>query len=234
MPLSRSLPLIALLLLLFGAAHTAQATHIRAGQITAVRDSTNLSTLTYIFTLTIYRDLCRGVRQDDATLVFTSADDRTVFGQVEADKNPERLVAPCVEEITYTFRFTFGGAGQYKIYFAEENRNEGIVNMNVSVNTPFYVETILTISPTLGVNNTPVLRNPPIDQARVGQRFCHNPAAFDPDGDSLAYRFSVPRQKNPDNVNSLSTPVNGYVSPERAGRRLARLSRPPPARPPLP
>ena len=220
MPLFRFLPLLAFLLLFAGAMQTAQATHLRAGQITAVRDSTNLNTLTYIFTLTLYRDNCEGVDQEKAKIFFTSVDDKIVFGSEEVGVGVRRQVAPCVQELIYTFRYTFGGAGQYKIYFAAENRNRDVVNMNLSVDTPFYVETILTISPTLGVNNTPILLNPPIDQARVGQRFCHNPAAFDPDGDSLAYRFSVPRQKNPNNENSLSTPVSGYVSPERAGPPL--------------
>ena len=35
--------------------------------------------------------------------------------------------------------------------------------------------------------------NPPLDSGRVGQKFCHNPAAFDVDGDSLAFRLSVPK-----------------------------------------
>ncbi|MCU0354983.1 MAG: gliding motility-associated C-terminal domain-containing protein, partial [Cytophagales bacterium] len=112
--------------------------------------------------------------------------------------------------MTYTYRFTFPGPGRYVIYFQERNRNEGIVNMSNSVDTPFYVETVLTVNPTLGANSTPVLLNPPVDNAETGQRFCHNPAAFDPDGDSLAFRLVVPRR-------DVNTNVNGYRPPETVG-----------------
>ena len=51
----------------------------------------------------------------------------------------------------------------------------------------FYVETQVIIDPFLFCNNTPILLNPPIDKGIVGQIYEHNPAAWDPDGDSLAY-----------------------------------------------
>jgi hypothetical protein len=190
-----------------------QATHLRAGQVTAVRDASSPNTLTYIFTLTLYRDI-KGVDQPDAELVFVpliNGQRRPEIARLTAPANsPRRIVGPDIEEITYTFRYTFPGAGQYVIYFQEENRNAEIVNMNNSVNTPFYIETTLLINQSLGINNTPLLLNPPIDGAEVGQKFCHNPAAFDPDGDSLAYRMVIPRQ----NVN---LEVNGYRSPETVG-----------------
>ena len=202
------------ILLLLCFAPSALATHIRAGQITAVLDPADPTGRTYIFTLTIYRDT-QGVVQDSATLFFVPVGANGVrgnqIGRINSDKNqPSRIVGPQIEELTYTYRFTFPGPGQYVIYFQEENRNEEIVNMSNSVNTPFYVETALTVNPTLGVNSTPVLLNPPVDNAETGQRFCHNPAAFDPDGDSLGFRLVVPRQ----NVN---TTVNGYRSPETVG-----------------
>lgn len=85
--------------------------------------------------------------------------------------------------------FTFSSPGVYVISVGIENRNDGVVNMAGSVNTPFYVETVLVINASLGLNRTPVMLNPPLDSARVGQKFCHNPAAFDADGDSLSYRL---------------------------------------------
>ncbi|MCK7540653.1 MAG: hypothetical protein MZV63_62060 [Marinilabiliales bacterium] len=36
-----------------------------------------------------------------------------------------------------------------------------------------------------------MLLNPPYDKAALGQVFIHNPAAFDPDGDSLSYKLTV-------------------------------------------
>jgi hypothetical protein len=190
--------------------HSAQATHLRAGQITAVRDAAD--PLTYIFTLTLYRDSAPpNADQPDATIFIYTSDRKTKLAELKENVNsPRRVVGLDIEELTYTFRYKFPGAGQYVVYFLEEFRNAEIVNMFNSVNTPFYVETVLTINQSLGLNSTPVLLNPPIDGAEVGQRFCHNPAAFDPDGDSLAYRMVIPRQ----NVN---LEVNGYRSPETVG-----------------
>jgi hypothetical protein len=111
------------------------------------------------------------------------------------------------EVLTYYFRYKYPAARTYIVSFTERNRNKEVVNMALSNNTPFHIETSFTISPTLGVNNSVRLRNPPIDRATVGQKFCHNPDAYDRDGDSLSYRLVVPLQK-------VGQTVNGYFSPE--------------------
>ncbi len=202
-----------LVFLLIWTVQTAHATHLRAGQITAVRDATRPSEYAYIFTLTLYRDT-QGVPQDQAEIVIGPVDNSEVDARITSPANsPRRLVGTNIEEITYTFNYTFSGQGEFKISFTEEFRNEGVVNMTNSVNTPFYLETIIFANPTLGINNTPVLLNPPVNGAEVGQKFCHNPAAFDPDGDSLSYRLIVPRQ-NP------TTSVANYRSPETVGLPL--------------
>ena len=43
----------------------------------------------------------------------------------------------------------------------------------------------------MGRDNTPVLLNPPYDKAAYHHLFIHNPAAYDPDGDSLSYQLTV-------------------------------------------
>ena len=54
---------------------------------------------------------------------------------------------------------------------------------------PFYIQSCLTISPFTGDNTSPILLNPPIDLACVGEIFEHNPGAWDEDGDSLSYEL---------------------------------------------
>ncbi|MDJ1485397.1 hypothetical protein QNI16_33205, partial [Cytophagaceae bacterium YF14B1] len=164
-------------------------THLRAGQITAIRDKLYPNTPTYIFTLTLYRDACPTcAEQPKATIIvvpISNGQRLSPIARLNADLNlPQRVVGPETEELTYTFNYTFLSQGSYVIYFQEEFRNAEIVNMSNSVVTPFYVETVLNIIPNLGSNSTPQLRNPPVDNAEVGQKFTHNPAAFDPDGDS--------------------------------------------------
>jgi hypothetical protein len=111
-----------------------------------------------------------------------------------------------IEELRYTFRYTYPGPNTYTVRFTEKTGNAGVVNMFQSVNTAFHIETEFIVSATLGLNNSVVLRNPPIDRATVGQKFCHNPAAFDPDGDSLSYKLVTPLSKK-------ATEVTGYWTP---------------------
>ena len=64
-------------------------------------------------------------------------------------------------------------------------------NIPNSVNVIFSISTILTVNPSMGRDNTPVLLNPPYDKAAYHHLFIHNPSAFDPDGDSLSYKLTV-------------------------------------------
>ena len=75
------------------------------------------------------------------------------------------------------------------IRFTDPNRNEGVINIPNSVDVPFYVESELIINPYLGPNSSPILTYPPIDKGCVNRIFIHNPGAFDPEGDSLAYEL---------------------------------------------
>ncbi|MCF8368258.1 MAG: gliding motility-associated C-terminal domain-containing protein [Bacteroidales bacterium] len=106
----------------------------------------------------------------------------------------------------YIGQHTYAGNGSFKISLEDPNRNYGIVNIPNSVNIPFYIETLLIINPFLGGNSSPVLLNPPLDYGCVNRLYVHNPAAFDPDGDSLSYRLTVCR-----GVNGL--PIPGYSFP---------------------
>jgi hypothetical protein len=212
--------LTGVLLCLLCLPQAALATHIRAGQITAERDPNSTNPYAYIFTLTLYRDT-QGVDQPNATLDF-GVDGATQTVPVGYRNRTGVNIGNNIEELRYTFRYTYPGPNTYTVRFTEENRNAGVVNMFQSVNTAFHIETEFIVSATLGLNNSVVLRNPPIDRATVGQRFCHNPAAFDPDGDSLSYRLAVPFQRvgrvvneyrSPELVTPLGTPESGSGSP---------------------
>ncbi|TDE07424.1 gliding motility-associated C-terminal domain-containing protein, partial [Dyadobacter psychrotolerans] len=186
------------MLLLF-AGHKASATHIRAGEITARRIS--LSSPTYEIRLTAYFDIVNGPGAADAQNDVTF-----LIGNVRNTGTPATLVAPRMQPIPnigngttmniYIAQYTFPGAGDFRISFEEDNRNNNVLNIGPppTQNLNFYVSTILTINANIGLNQTPVLLNAPIDLAAVGQRYIHNPGAFDADGDSLAYRLFIPQR----------------------------------------
>ncbi|MGC3945608.1 MAG: hypothetical protein QM762_13995 [Chryseolinea sp.] len=183
-----------LLALLFTslAAFQAQATHLRAGEIVAVRES--CSALTFIITVTVYTNT------KDTNVLFGGDTEYLYFGDgkfvavpetpntIRYDLNPDGSVATA----SFTISHTYPGVGRYLISYREPNRNEGVLNMDASVNTMFYLETELSVDPFLGCNNTPNLLIAPIDQACSGVTFTHNPGAYDPDGDSLSYEMVVP------------------------------------------
>ncbi len=167
----------------------AKATHIRAGEITATLIS--CQNYTYRFTVTGYTDL-------GSDVIFGGGEINYGDGVVETFPTGEFDYFEDLGDLRainiYFKDHTFPGPGVYKVSFREFNRNADIVNMDNSVNTPFYVETVIIIDPFLGCNNTPILLNPPIDDACVGVTFLHNAGAIDMDGDSISYEFTIPKQ----------------------------------------
>ncbi|MCX7955474.1 MAG: gliding motility-associated C-terminal domain-containing protein [Bacteroidales bacterium] len=107
---------------------------------------------------------------------------------------------------TYIGLHTYPGPGVYRIYMEDQNRNYGVQNIPNSVEVPFAVQTILNINPLIMSNNTPILTYPPIDKAKLNATFIHNPGAYDPDGDSLAYRLTVCLGED-------AQPIEGYTFP---------------------
>lgn len=106
---------------------------------------------------------------------------------------------------------TFPSSGSYTISFKDNLRNAGILNMENSVSTPFYIETSLIVDDMLR-NNSVKLTSIPAHQAYLQQTYYYNPGAVDPDGDSLSYHL----------IHSLQdkgTPVAEYTFPHLAFER---------------
>ncbi len=164
---------------------SAFATHQRAGEISYKW----LYGLTYEVTIITYT--YSSSPADRPTLTLNWGDGTSdVIDRVE--KTP---ITSLINYNRYTYDGVGGGIhtypapGTYTMSMEDPNRNAGIINIPNSVNIPFYIETTLTINPFLGGDNSPILLNPPIDNACIYQPFIHNPWAYDPDGDSLSYRL---------------------------------------------
>jgi gliding motility-associated-like protein len=157
------------------------STHNRAGEITYVQ----LSSLSYEITITTFT----------YTLSFA---DRPTLDVEWGDNSTSTALRISIltlpnyyQKNVYKINHTFPGPGVYKLVVQDPNRNFGVKNIPNSVNVVFSISTILTVNPAMGFNSTPVLLNPPYDKAALGYVFIHNPAAFDPDGDSLSYKLTV-------------------------------------------
>jgi gliding motility-associated-like protein len=172
-------------------ARPAHASHLRAGDIQAKVDTTPTHNPNRIFfKLTLYRDTGpNSAPQPNATLFF-------------GDGTRSPAVLPTIDRpigfdtnvMTFYFEHTYPGSGRYEASFVEANRSRGVVNMLLSDNQTFYISTIVTTDPGLGLNHLPVLHAPAIDRAAAGQVFLHNPAADDFDGDSLVFYRRVSQQ----------------------------------------
>ena len=193
--------LFAFVVLVLGIQHSVDATHIRAGEITATLiDCQNYS---YLFTITGYTDTGSTVQFGGGEIDF--GDGRVLQLNTENFDLKQDLGNEIAINI-FREEHTFPGPGTYTVTFREFNRNANVVNMDRSVDTPFYIETTITIDPLLGCNNTPVLTIPPVDGACTGVTFVHNPGAYDVDGDSLSYKIVIPKQNR-------DQPVNNYRYP---------------------
>ena len=176
-------------IVVFCSSFFAYSTHIRAGEIIAVR----VSTLTYRFTFVGYRDI-EGVPFGQGLFNFG---DGVFFGDEDDEKIPWEdpvLLGNGVEKWQFTISHTYAGSNSYLVSYEELARNGNIKNITGSDLVSFYVESLVLIDPLIS-NNTPYFTVPPIDHGVVGAIFEHNPGAYDPDGDSLSYYFTSSKQQ---------------------------------------
>ena len=188
--------LTAVFMLLFIMLATAQATHNRAGEITYRQ----ISELTFEVTVTTFTYT---LSKADRPSLDIEWGDNTI---TNVSRISETYLPNNYKKNVYVSQHTYPGPGIYKIIMQDPNRNYGVQNIPNSVNVVFSISTILIVNSSIGTNNTPVLLNPPYDKAALGQIFIHNPAAYDPDGDSLSYQLTVCTRED-------ARPIDNYTLP---------------------
>lgn len=169
----------------------AQATHNRAGEITY----RHVEGTTYEVTITTYTKA--SVVADRPWLSLLWGDEGNTAGQdslpringpLDGGGNPTgELLDGDVRLNLYRGLHTYSGPGIYTLVVEDPNRNGGVLNIPGSVDVPFCITSQLIIDPEAGQNDSPLLLAPAIENACIAQRWEHNPAAYDPDGDSLSY-----------------------------------------------
>ncbi len=196
----------------------ANATHIRAGEITAKRISN--TTLTYRVTLTTYTDQINGIQANEGQNFVKFYFGVTGVPLYDVKRKKKFLINSSTMCNVYDTTFTFPAQRNYTISCAITNRNANTVNLPGRTDEiSFFVETTIVVNGALGLNNTPVLLNIPIDTAGVGKRFIHNPGAFDADGDSLSYKLTIPKRDFGEG-SGLGEFINGYKDPSTLGTPL--------------
>lgn len=208
---------------------TGFASHNRAGEITY----RHLGGFTYEITIITYTKLSSADPQNGSV-------DRPSLDSVHVGEETIRVfqrdiyfdnVAADIRINFYTETHTYIGAGVDTIWFVDPNRNGNVINVPNSFFTPFAIYTVLRVGLPGLSDDSPRLLNPPIDSGCVGVPFLHNPAASDPDHDSLSYQLidcrgegnqPIPGYSLPYASNGVFTldPVTGdlrWESPDSAG-----------------
>ncbi len=180
-----------------------QATHNRSGEITFDQ----IDELTIRMTVTTYTKASSEAADRDSLLIFWGDGSSEYVHRSNAGGD---LLPNDVQVNYYIADHVYPGRATYTIQFEDPNRVSNILNITPtnSVDIPFFLSTTFTFLDTQfqGINNSAKLLQPPIDIACIGQKFIHNPNAYDPDGDSLAYELIVPRE-------SGGIPIDDYVLP---------------------
>lgn len=175
---------------------TTYATHNRAGEITYK----HIDGYTFEFTVTTYTYKPSNANRD---ALYVNWGDGTYQ---EVPRNSRMDLPNSYLFNTYVTNHTFPGPGTYEILMEDPNRNLGVKNIPNSVQTIFSIKTTMLIGTFVGTNSTPVLLNPPIDNAALNHIFIHNPSAYDADGDSISYELTVCTAER-------GNPIEGYTLP---------------------
>ncbi len=192
-------------------ATSVHATHNRAGEITYEQ----IGTLTIRATITTYTQTSSVSADRDTLQIFWG--DSTSSWLYRANGTGDELPND-IKRNFYVGEHIYPGAATYTLSTTDPNRIAGIENIDFpnSVNVRFHIATTFTLlsSQFQGQNSSAVLLQPPIDIACLGQRYIHNPNAYDPDGDSLAYSLIVPLQDNGSEVPNYRFPDEIASGPE--------------------
>ena len=167
----------------------------------------------YEFTITIYRD-CAGIQITTFTsLIIESqcADTSFVISVPPTSWDGEEITPICTEDSAltnchnngiypgyqiYTFPFPVTLPGECDDWVAAWTdccRSINITNIQDPQLSDVYLFTEVDNSNGM-VNSSPQYTNYPIFFTCLGQEFCYNPGAVDPDGDSLSYSLVDPRE----------------------------------------
>ena len=178
---------------------SAYATHNRAGEITY----THVEGLTYEVLITTYTKA--SAVADRPQLLMYWGDEIDQPGDT-IERETINNIPGDIQINTYRGTHTYGGPGLFELMVIDPNRNEGVLNMIGSVDTPFAIRSLLIIDPEAGHNNSVKLLNPATENACLYKNWEHNPAAFDADGDVLVYSLVPCRGYNGEAIPTYEFP----------------------------
>lgn len=185
-----------LLLFLVISGNAVLASHLRCGVITAERVS--CVGRTYRITVTVFTNTASTVMFGGDGILDFGDGTTTVVPEVANTLRPD--LGTNIGMATYTINHTYGGVGTYTISYVEPNRNGGVLNMDNSFFTTFYVETQIDLASSCASSLN--LLAPPIFQAVTETEFSVSLGATSVDDNLITYELVMPfRDRNLSVVN---------------------------------
>ncbi len=133
--------------------------------------------------------------------------------QTRIPRESEEFIEYDIKRNTYRAIHTYPSPGHYVLSMEDPNRNANILNIPASANVPFHLASALYI-PTFGAfNNSVALGAAPILFAEFGKPFRQNIAAFDQDGDLLAFELVAVKGENGQDIAGYSIPNGVTLDP---------------------
>jgi len=162
-------------------------THLKGGYI-RIHQVTSQS-LDYRITLRIYTSSSGVPFGGDNSLID--------FGDGTSYRVPQQMPSMLDDDtgmVEYSVIHSYPGYGPYVVSYTEPNRNH-TVNLQGSINTPFYVESFFNADPLHSGYASPVLLADPILVAPMESEFTYGISAVDIRGHQLNYEVRTPATK---------------------------------------
>jgi gliding motility-associated-like protein len=177
------------------------ASHYRAGEITYEQVNGRL----YRVTAITYTDPASPANEFTTSVTISWGDGK----DDDVPRSTLNKLNSSVWQNIYVAEHQYSSDGVFIVSLTDPNRVANILNINggFSDNTPFYVESLLRINTTLSGNTSPQLKTLPVFDGCLQFYYTHNPGAYDPDGDSLAYKIVPPKQATRQDVPNYGQPA---------------------------
>lgn len=176
------------------------ASHLRCGYITA--EPIDCIGKKYRITITVFTNTNSTVLfGGDGVLDFGDGETITVPA-VSAVPRPD--LGASIGLATFSIEHTYT-LGSFLISYLEPNRNGGVLNMDNSFQTFFYVETKITLNQA-GCAASPTFLTPAILQASAGTEFTYSLGAASDEDNLITYELVTP-------LRGRNTPVVNYIKP---------------------
>lgn len=185
------------------------ASHLRCGYISVKRLSS--TSLTCQITLTVFVNSGSGVAFGNGLLSFGDVSSPLLVPGSETVNRPD--LGPNIGQATFTVNHSFAGPGNYIIAYTETNRNGGILNVENSSSTLFYIETVVNLDPFLGNFNTPDFLVDPFFIAKLGSNLSLSVGAYSPEDFVITYELGTPLRDKGIAVTNYRVPENFKVNP---------------------